>query len=197
MTGSDPSDALAQIASELTRLGRGFAIVGGFGVSLRAEVRFTRDVDVAVKAPDDDDVQRLVLELRAKRYHVLALVEHDEAKRLATVRLRGPSGITVDLLTASSGIEGEIVDRATPVVVEGIGPVPVAQAEELLAMKVLSMDARRLQDRIDAIRLLEVNPGLDVQRVREDLRLIETRGFGRRQDLAAKLDDVLASVRLT
>jgi hypothetical protein len=196
MTGSDPSDALAQIASELTRLGRGFAIVGGFGVSLRAEVRFTRDVDVAVKAPDDDDVQRLVLELRAKRYHVLALVEHDEAKRLATVRLRGPSGITVDLLTASSGIEGEIVDRATPVVVEGIGPVPVAQAEELLAMKVLSMDARRLQDRIDAIRLLEVNPGLDVQRVREDLRLIETRGFGRRQDLAAKLDELLASVRL-
>jgi hypothetical protein len=197
MTGSDPSDALAQIASELARLGRGFAIVGGFGVSLRAEVRFTRDVDVAVKAPDDNDVQRLVLELRARRYHVIALVEHDDAKRLATVRLRDPSGITVDLLTASSGIEGEIVDRATPVVVEGIGPVPVAQAEELLAMKVLSMDARRLQDRIDAIRLLEVNPGLDVQRVREDLRLIETRGFGRRQDLAAKLDDVLASVRLT
>jgi nucleotidyltransferase AbiEii toxin of type IV toxin-antitoxin system len=197
MTGSDPSDALAQIASELARLGRGFAIVGGFGVSLRAEVRFTRDVDVAVKAPDDNDVQRLVLELRARRYHVIALVEHDDAKRLATVRLRDPSGITVDLLTASSGIEGEIVDRATPVVVEGIGPVPVAQAEELLAMKVLSMDSRRLQDRIDAIRLLEVNPGLDVQRVREDLRLIETRGFGRRQDLAAKLDEVLASVRLT
>jgi Nucleotidyl transferase of unknown function (DUF2204) len=196
MTGSEPGNALAQIASELARLGRGFAIVGGFGVSLRAEVRFTRDVDVAVKAPDDNDVQRLVLELRAKRYHVIALVEHDDAKRVATVRLRDPSGITVDLLTASSGIEEEIVDRATPVVIEGIGPVPVAQAEELVAMKVLSMDARRLQDRLDAMRLLEVNPGLDVQRVRDDLRLIETRGFGRLQDLAAKLDEVLASVRL-
>jgi hypothetical protein len=30
----------------------------------------------------------------------------------------------------------------------------VAQAEDLLAMKVLSMDERRLQDRLDAIRLL-------------------------------------------
>jgi hypothetical protein len=195
MTTSDPGEALGRIASELERLGRPFAVVGGFGVSLRAEVRFTRDVDVAVQARDDDDVEKLVRELRAKRYDVIALVEHDEAKRLATVRLRDPSGITVDLLTASSGIETEIVDRATEIVVEGIGALPVAQAEELLAMKVLSMDARRLQDRIDAVRLLEVNRSLDVERARDDLRLIDARGFGRRQDLMAKLEDVLASVR--
>lgn len=195
MPGPDPSTALGGIASELTRLGRPFAVVGGFGVSLRAEVRFTRDVDIAVQAHDDGDVKALVLELRAKRYEVIALVEHDDAKRLATVRLRNPSGITVDLLTASSGIETEIVERSTPVAIEGIGPVPVAQAEELLAMKVLSMDARRLQDRIDALRLLEVNRDLDVRRVRDNLRLIDARGFGRRQDLTAKLEDVLASVR--
>jgi len=150
MTSSDPGTALGHIASELTRLGRPFAVVGG----------------------------------------------HDDAKRLATVRLRDPSGITVDLLTASSGIEAEIVERATAVTIEDIGPVPVAQAEELLAMKVLSMDARRLQDRIDAVRLLEVNRDLDLPRVRDNLRLIEARGFGRRQDLTAKLEDVLASVRL-
>ena len=196
MTGPDPSTALGQIASELARLRRPFAVVGGLGVSLRAEVRFTRDVDVAVQARDDDDVQALVLELRAKRYGVIALVEHDDARRLATVRLRDPSGITVDLLTASSGIETEIVDRATAVTIEGLGPMPVAQAEELLAMKVLSMDARRLQDRIDAVRLLEVNRELDLPRVRDNLRLIEARGFGRRQDLSAKLEDLLASVQL-
>jgi hypothetical protein len=33
---------------ELETLGVRFAVVGGFGVSFRAEVRFTRDVDVAV-----------------------------------------------------------------------------------------------------------------------------------------------------
>ena len=196
MSGADPGTALQRIASELRRLGRPFAVVGGFGVSLRAEVRFTRDVDVAVQASDDGEVQALVLELRAKRYDVIALVEHDDAKRLATVRLRDPSGITVDLLTASSGIEREIVERATLVAIEDIGPVPVAQAEELLAMKVLSMDGRRLQDRIDALRLLEVNRDLDLQRVRDNLRLIESRGFGRRQDLTAKLAEVLQSIRV-
>jgi len=194
MTDSDPGAALGQIASELGRLGKRFAIVGGFGISLRAEVRFTRDVDVAVEVRDDVEVDKLALELGARGYRVIALVEHDDAKRLATVRLRDPSGITVDLLTASSGIEAEIVERSTEIVIEGIGPVPVAQAEELLAMKVLSMDARRLQDQIDALRLLEVNRDLDLQRVREDLRLIEMRGFGRRQDLAAKLDEVLTRV---
>jgi hypothetical protein len=196
MPAPDPGAALRQVASELTRLGKRFAVVGGFGVSLRAEVRFTRDVDLAVQAHDDGEVEHLVLELRARRYDVIAIVEHEDAKRIATVRLRDASGITVDLLTASAGIETEIVERATLVAIEDIGPVPVAQAEELLAMKVLSMDARRLQDRIDAIRLLEVNPDLDLPRVRDDLRLIETRGFGRRQDLGAKLDDVLESVRL-
>jgi Nucleotidyl transferase AbiEii toxin, Type IV TA system len=196
MSGPDPSTALGRIATELTRLERPFAVVGGFGVSLRAEVRFTRDVDVALQARDDSEVQALVLELRAKRYDVIAVVEHDDAKRLATVRLRDPSGITVDLLTASSGIEREIVERATLVAIEDIGPVPVAQAEELLAMKILSMDARRLQDRIDAVRLLEVNRDLDLQRVRDNLRLIESRGFGRRQDLTAKLAEVLESIRV-
>lgn len=64
-----------------------------------------------------------------------------------------------------------------------------------LAMKVLSMDERRLQDRIDAIRLIEVNPDLDRERVRDDLRLIEQRGSHRKQDLAAKLRDVMECAR--
>jgi hypothetical protein len=62
-------------------------------------------------------------------------------------------------------------------------------------MKILSMDARRAQDRIDAIRLVEVNPKLDERRLRDSLRLIEQRGFHRNQDLAAKLRDVVENCR--
>jgi hypothetical protein len=192
VSDAEPSSALARIARDLPRLGKRFAIVGGFGVSLRGEVRFTRDVDVAVDVRDDAETEALARDLRAAGYQVIALVEHDEAKRLATVRLRSPSGITVDLLTASSGIEAEIVARSSLVGIEQVGDLPVAAAEELVAMKVLSMDDRRLQDRIDAMKLLEVNQDLDVQRVRDDLRLIEQRGFHRRQDLAAKLEPLLA-----
>jgi hypothetical protein len=193
MIEPDPSVALTAIAAELTALGRRFAVVGGFGVSVRGEVRFTRDVDVAVVTADDPDVEALVRELRGRRYDVVALVEHEERGRIATVRLRSPSGITVDLLTASSGIEPEIVARSSPVAIEGIGVVPVARAEELLAMKVLSMDERRLQDRIDAEKLLDVNATLDLARVRANLALIEQRGFGRHQDLGRKLQDILDS----
>ena len=192
MTEPEPLEALRGVVAELGRLAKRFAVVGGFGVSLRAEVRFTRDVDVAVDVRDDAEVEALVRELRARRYDVIATVEHEDAGRIATVRLRSPSLVTVDLLTAISGIEHEIVARASAVTVEGVGPVPVAAPEELLAMKVLSMEARRLQDRIDARRLLETNPGLDLARVRDDLLLIHDRGFGRRQDLAAKLLEVLA-----
>jgi hypothetical protein len=45
MTDPAPERALAAIARELTERGRRFALVGGLAVSVRAEVRFTRDVD--------------------------------------------------------------------------------------------------------------------------------------------------------
>ncbi len=170
MTEPDTLLALGHISGELHRLGKPFCIVGGFGVSIRGEVRFTRDVDVAVAVRDDTETEALANELRARGY-------------------------PVDLLTASSGIEPEAVARSTPVDIEGAGSVPVAQSEELLAMKVLSMDERRLQDRIDALKLIEVCETLDLERVRADLRLIEERGFGRQQDLLEKLEALLATTK--
>jgi hypothetical protein len=195
MTEPDLGLALAAVAGELGRLDTAYAVVGGFAVSLRAEVRFTRDLDLAIDVARDLEVESLVRDLRGRGYGVIALVEHDAAKRIATVRLRSPSGITIDLLAASSGIEAEIVGRASSILVEGVGTIPVAQAEDLLAMKVLSMDGRRLQDRIDAIRLIELNADLDEARVRDDLRLIRARGFHRDQDLDAKLAEILAIAR--
>jgi|SRR5580658_1073248 hypothetical protein len=99
-------------SARLRRPGKPFALVGGFGVSRRAEVRFTPDLDLAVDVRDDAEIEAMVRDLRMRRYDVIALVEHDDAKRLATVCLRSPEGVTVDLLTASSGIEREIVARA-------------------------------------------------------------------------------------
>ena len=72
-----------------------------------------------------------------------------------------------------------------------MGEIPIARAEELLAMKVLSMTDTRLQDRIDAQHLILYNPGLDLNRVRENLHLITARGFHRQQNLDEKLDALL------
>jgi hypothetical protein len=187
--------ALADITQHLRRLGRRFALVGGLAVSQRAEPRFTRDVDLAIVAARDSDVEWLVQELRLVGYAPVTVVEHVDRKRLSTVRLASRSGIVVDLIAATSGIEDQVVSRATPVALGAAGELPVARAEDLLAMKVLSMSDRRPQDRIDAVNLLLVNEGLDLDDVRQSLATITARGFNRAQDLLGKLEALLASVQ--
>ncbi|HEY1959820.1 MAG TPA: nucleotidyl transferase AbiEii/AbiGii toxin family protein [Polyangiaceae bacterium] len=190
MTETTIEAALALAVASLRNRKRRFALVGGLAVSVRAEVRFTRDVDLAVAVNDDADAESLVRDLRADGFTVAATVEHDVQERLSTVRLV-IRGVKVDLLFASSGIEPEIVSGAADVEVLNVGPIPVALAEDLLAMKVLSMTERRLQDRIDAQKLLRVREDLDVDRVRRQLELVTKRGFNRNQDLSAKLDALL------
>jgi Nucleotidyl transferase AbiEii toxin, Type IV TA system len=184
-----PEEALVDVTARLTRLGVSHALVGGLAISIRAEVRFTRDVDLAIAVNSDADVERITRALAAEGFALVAVVEQDEKKRIAIARLRSPSGIVVDLLAASSGIECEIVGgaRETP----ELAGVPVAMSEHLLAMKVLSMRDARLQDRIDARGLLATGP-VDVAEVRRLLSLIEARGFARGQDLGAKLDALIA-----
>jgi hypothetical protein len=184
-----PEAALVDVTARLTRLGVPHALVGGLAISIRAEVRFTRDVDLAIWVDSDADVERITRALAAEGFALVAVVEQDEKKRIAIARLRSPSGIVVDLLAASSGIERETVAAArdTP----ELPGVSVAMSEHLLAMKVLSMRDARLQDRIDARSLLATGP-VDVIEVRRLLSLIETRGFARGQDLGAKLDALIA-----
>ena len=102
-----PELALAAIVRSLSDRSKRFALVGGLAVSVRAEVRFTRDVDVVVAVLDDAEAEHLVYQLRTEGYTAVATVEHETQRRLSTVRLRSPSGVTVDLLFASSGIEPE------------------------------------------------------------------------------------------
>ncbi|MEB2314176.1 MAG: hypothetical protein OZ921_18440 [Sorangiineae bacterium] len=107
-------DGLRAIITELGGRGRAFALVGGLAVSIRAEVRFTRDVDFAVLVCDAPDAEKLVRELSAAGYRLIAVVEHELARRLSTVRLASPQGVVVDLLFASCGLVREIVARAEP-----------------------------------------------------------------------------------
>jgi hypothetical protein len=189
--------ALLGIARALGARRRAFAVVGGLAVSARSEPRFTRDVDIAVAVEDDADAEGLVRDLSNAGYRVLAVVEHETRRRLATVRLHSPEGVTVDLLFASAGIESEVVARATEVDLPDVGPIRVAVAEDLLAMKVWLMREGRLQDRIDAQHLVQYDPELDLELVRTDLQLIASRGYHRDQDLLAKLAALLDEVSRT
>ena len=189
--GTKLERALAAAADDIAAEGKRFALVGGLAVSVRAEVRFTRDVDLAVAVDNDTEAESLVYALKSRGYTTVASVEHEAQSRLATIRLRSPQGVKVDLLFASSGIEAETIARATIVALPSVGAVPIARAEELLSLKVLSMTDERLQDRIDARSLLRVNVDLDLDCVRDNLRLIAERGYARKQDLSAKLTTLL------
>jgi hypothetical protein len=148
-----------------------------------------------VAVADDAEAESLVYSLTSRGYAAVTSVEHEATSRLATIRLRSPEAVKVDLLFASSGIERETIARAGVVDVPPVGVLPIARAEELLAMKVLSMSDERLQDRIDARNLIRMSIDLDLECVRDNLRLITTRGYARKQDLNAKLAELLQATK--
>jgi len=182
--------ALAQIARDLGALGHRWALVGGFAISIRAEPRFTRDVDVAVAVADDTAAEALVHSLMDRHYRLVATVEQDAAGRLATARLIPPFAradeVVVDLLFASSGVEPELVDAADVIDVLPDVTVPVASIGDLIALKILARDDdRRPQDAADLRALRGVASSSDLSRADATLSLIATRGFDRGRDLRA------------
>jgi hypothetical protein len=189
--------ALQLVTSHLASLDRQWALVGGLAVSARSEPRFTRDIDVAVAVANDADAESLVHALVARGYRMFASLEQEDAGRLAAVRLLSPgegeTGVVVDLLFASSGIEPELTAAAeTLEVLPGLG-VPVARLGHLLALKALAEDARRPQDRADVVALLAAADDAELERARHGAALISERGFGRGKDVPAVLEALIRS----
>lgn len=184
---------LREAREALESTGRRWALVGGLAVSVRAEPRFTRDVDLAVSVAGDDDAERLVREFQGQGYHVVESVEQVATGRLATVRLQPPSaggqGAVLDLLFASSGIEAEIVERASRVEVFPDLDLPVASLADLIAVKVLARDDRlRPQDAADLRALVDRASAADLAAARDALKLVTERGFDRGRELQSQLD---------
>jgi predicted nucleotidyltransferase len=184
--------ALRAIAADLDRRAAGWALVGGFAVSIRSEPRFTRDVDVAIAVADDPEAEALVRSLMADGYAVLASVEQDAVHRLATARLSlpggGESGAIVDLLFASSGVEPEIVAAAETIEVLPALFMRVARTGHLIALKLLARDDEtRPQDAGDLQALAAVADAEDFRLAADAVGLIEARGFHRDRDLGAAL----------
>lgn len=187
--------ALRHAADDLTRLGAGWALIGGFAVSARTEPRFTRDVDIAVAIDDDPAAEDLVRSLLASGYRLLATVDHEVTGRLATVRLASPltgdTDVVVDLLFASSGIEQEIAQAAERIeIVPGL-TLPVATTGHLIALKLLARDdERRPRDAADLRNLAAVASSEDRDLARQAVELIKARGFDRDRDLSQALDSL-------
>lgn len=189
---------LRRIALDLTAIGAPWAVVGGLAVSARTEPRFTRDVDVVVAVLDDAAAETFVDVLVGRGYRLGFLTEQDAVGRLATARLipddSFEDAVVVDILLASSGIEPETADAATPVeLIPGL-TVPVAQLGHLIALKLLARDDEtRPQDRSDLRALLSSADDDDLRLAARAVRLVGERGFDRGRDLVAALAELVDS----
>lgn len=185
-------------AAALGEAGARFAVVGGLAVSARAEVRFTRDVDMAVAAAADHEAERLLARLLRTGFRPIAELDHKPTGRLATMRL-APPGVSfvdfdaeqppvVDLLFATTGIEPEVVNEATPFDFRHT-LLPVAPVPHLIAMKNQSAGPRRRKDELDLEALFAVATADDFARARQLTRLIVERGYHQQRDLLRELDE--------
>ena len=190
--------ALRRLCADLLAAKVRFALVGGLAVSVRTEPRFTRDADLTVALPDDEQADALVYQLQQNGYAVVATVEQEAVDRLATARLQPPAGektgVVLDLLFASSGIESEIVDDAELLEVLPELHIPVARTEHLIALKILSRDDRnRPQDIADLRALSKRASEKEIERTKNALELIESRGFHRDRPLLSMLEEFLGA----
>lgn len=102
----------------------------------------------------------------------------------------------VDLLFASSGIEGEVVASATEMEISRGLIVPVASVPSLIALKVLSANwQRRPQDVLDLQKLISSASDAQIAASRELLSLIAERGYSRNKDLHGEFERYLADFR--
>jgi predicted nucleotidyltransferase len=174
--------------------------VGGLAVSVRTEPRFTRDLDLAVAVSDDHAAEALIHQLHAAGFRVLATVEQEATHRLATARLapqgEQSSGLMLDLLFASSGIEAEVCSEAELLQVFPQVLVPVAKLHHLIVLKVLARDDRtRPQDAADLRQLIAVAQPSDLEAACNLARLIEQRGFNRSRNLVEGLSSAWREFR--
>ena len=164
-------------------------------MSFRTVERTTKDIDLAVAVADDPEAEQIVRSFSAGGYQILQVLEHDVTNRLSTVRLvsSGEAEVFVDLLFASSGIEYEVVSTAEDIEIFPDLPVKVATIPSLIALKVLSADAKdRLQDIIDLRNLIREATDSEILLAKNLIDLITERGYNRKKDLHGELDKYIS-----
>jgi hypothetical protein len=174
------------------------ALIGGLAVSLRVEPRFTRDIDIAVAVPGDEQAEAIIRGFRAAGYSLRNSYENETTDRLAAVRLvppRGEEAGIVDFFFSYTGIEDVVVAAAEPLEVSGGYRFPIATLGHLLALKVLGGRPTDLQD---ARGIIGVASPEDLDAAREAVELIALRrAYPRRgpapRNLPAELEELIAA----
>jgi hypothetical protein len=180
---NDLDTVFKQVSSKWYVFGAQAAIIHG-------AARLTADVDATVMYGDRDPEDLLqALETSGFSVQVDDAVTFLERTRVLPV-VHVPSGMPVDIVFGGPGLEEEFLQRVCQYDVEGV-KVPVACAEDLIAMKILSGRAKDVDD-VSAIIAARIED-LDVSQIRILLGRLEAALD--RNDLIPLLDDLLRRAR--
>lgn len=140
------------------------SIIGGVAASLRGKPRLTKDIDAVVL----DVVAEDLLEGAAAfgfTPRIADAVDFARTTRVLLLRYQ-PGNIDIDLSLGALPFEEEVIERSTDVDV-GRLLLRIASAEDLVIMKSV---AGRARDIADIENIIEVQPDLDVDRIRRWVR---------------------------
>lgn len=180
-------EALADLARVLDGRGIGWFVFGAQAVAVRGAPRTTQDVDVTVRV-ERGEVPDLVraLEREGGLRHRYPELADDLLKAGAVLPLvHVGSGMEVDVVVGGSTLEALFLSRASRERLDGVD-VPVAQATDLVVMKVLAGRGKDLED----LRALLASGEVDLEEARDLLRQLEE-ALGQ-SDLLPTLDAAIA-----
>ena len=163
------ADVYASLQGALSALGLRWYVFGGQAAIIHGATRFTEDIDVTVDLAETERAV-LVQRLQAQGFS-LRVADDDFIEQTHVVPLvHEPTQMPVDLVLAGPGIEEMFFERVAQVDIEG-QPVPVACAEDIVTMKILSARPKDLDD-ATAIVMAQADH-FEAQRVRHLLGLLE------------------------
>lgn len=162
-------DVLAAVAAAMQRIGSRWYLFGAQAATLWGRPRLTADVDITAQIrPDQVDE---FLESMKQQGLTLRFDDPEFVNRTRVFPfLHQTTGVGVDVVLAGPGLEEEFLDRAVNVPLEG-AMVPVISPEDLVVTKVLAGRPKDIEDVRGVLR--ERAESLDVERIRETLRLLE------------------------
>jgi hypothetical protein len=167
---SPVAELLADLDGALRPLGVRWYLFGAQAAILYGAARLTADVDVTVD-PATRTTGDLVAAVSASGFTLrVADVDGFVERTRVLPLLHQPSRLPCDLVLAGPGIEELFFERAGTLVVEGLS-VPVAAADDLVAMKILAGRERDLEDVAAIVRAQ--GPALDLKRARRTLASLE------------------------
>ena len=187
------SDTLAPLINALRDLMNWFEtehingmVIGGVAASLLGRPRITRDVDILIQLEESrwsDFISQ------GARYNFFPRIrdslEFAQKSRIFLLKHK-PTHIDADIALAALPFEEESIINAISFEIEGL-TLRLPRPEDLIIMKAV---ASRPQDLIDIDSLIDANPSLKYQRIREVVQ--EFADALEMPDLIENLDKILA-----